>query len=128
MAFAWPVPGELVGSSQAWEYVASRVIPIAWIQAPSLFQHLHRQVGMSPEPKALEGCHAVQQLFLLAFDAMLRRGELYQLRKRDITWAGGCAVLSLKNTKSGQRAGAEEVVLCNSQVANTWLAGCGTEP
>ena len=51
MAFAWPVPGEVVGSTQPWEYVASRVIPMGWIQAVSLFQHLHRQIGMARQPE-----------------------------------------------------------------------------
>ena len=50
MAFRWPVPGHLVGSQQPLEYVASRVIPMGWIQAVSLFQHLHRQLGMAPVP------------------------------------------------------------------------------
>ena len=50
MAFRWPVPGEVVGSTSPWEYVASRVIPMGWIQAVSLFQHLHRQVGMAEPP------------------------------------------------------------------------------
>eukprot|EP00435_Cladocopium_sp_Y103_P060385 s256_g22.t1 len=51
MAFAWPIPGHLVGSTQSWEYVASRVIPMGWVQAVSLFQHLHRQLGMCREPE-----------------------------------------------------------------------------
>ena len=51
MAFAWPVPGQLVGKEQGtMEYVASRVIPMGWIQAVSLFQHLHRSLGMVSEP------------------------------------------------------------------------------
>ena len=51
MAFAWPVPGQLVGGvAGSMEYVASRVIPMGWIQAVSLFQHLHRSLGMSAEP------------------------------------------------------------------------------
>ena len=53
---------------------------------------------------------------------MLGPGELYQLRKEDITWAGGRAVISLKNTKPGQRKGLDEMVVCNSRVANGWLA------
>ena len=60
--------------------------------------------------------------FLLAFDTMLRPGELYNLTIRDITWAGGKAVLSLSKTKSGQRRGVEEIVVCTSHVANAWLA------
>ena len=52
MAFAWPVPGHLVGGALgSMEYVASRVIPMGWIQAVSLFQHLHRSLGMSEEPE-----------------------------------------------------------------------------
>ena len=51
MAFAWPVPGHLVGGvTGSMEYVASRVIPMGWIQAVSLFQHLHRSLGMSKQP------------------------------------------------------------------------------
>ena len=50
MAFAWPVPGHLVRSSRPWEYVASSVISMGWIQAISLFQHLHRTSGMNPYP------------------------------------------------------------------------------
>ena len=50
MAFCWPVPGQVVGSSKEWEYVASKVIPMGWIQAVSLFQHLHRQLGMAERP------------------------------------------------------------------------------
>ena len=59
--------------------------------------------------------------FLLCFDTLLRPGELYGLRKRDFTWAANKAVVCLKNTKTGQRKGAEEMVVCNSQVANFWL-------
>ena len=59
--------------------------------------------------------------FLLCFDAFLRPGELYNLRKRDFTWAGGKAVISLHNTKTGQRKGAEEMVVCHSRIANFWL-------
>lgn len=51
MAFVWPVPGHMVGSNAKMEYVASRVIPMGWIQAVSLFQHLHRQLGMEQPPK-----------------------------------------------------------------------------
>lgn len=51
MAFAWPVPGHLVGGEPGkMEYVASRVIPMGWIQAVSLFQHLHRSLGMTKQP------------------------------------------------------------------------------
>ncbi len=51
MAFAWPVPGELVGKmAGTLEFVASRVIPMGWIQAVSLFQHLHRSLGMNECP------------------------------------------------------------------------------
>ena len=60
--------------------------------------------------------------FLVAFDTMLRPGELYRLTKGDITWAGGKAVLRLHHTKSGQRRGADEMVVCGSHVANKWLA------
>ena len=59
--------------------------------------------------------------FLVAFDALLRPGELYKLRVRDLTWASGQAVLTLANTKTGIRKGANEMVLCESAVTNKWL-------
>jgi len=62
--------------------------------------------------------------FLVAFDALLRPGELYALTAGDVTWACGRAVLSLRNTKSGQRKGATEMVstiVCQSHVTNIWL-------
>ena len=34
----------------AMEYVASRVIRMGWSQAVSLFQHLHRSIGMTNQP------------------------------------------------------------------------------
>lgn len=47
MAFAWPVPGALVGlPGESLVYLASNVIPMGWLQAVSLFQHLHRQLGI----------------------------------------------------------------------------------
>ena len=66
-------------------------------------------------------CYSEAAAFLLCFDTFLRPGELYRLRKQDITWAGGHAVVSLKNTKTGQRKNANEMVVCHSQVANSWL-------
>lgn len=51
MAFKWRVPGSLVGlTSNAMTYVAASVIPMGWINAVSLFQHLHRQLGLQKEP------------------------------------------------------------------------------
>eukprot|EP00438_Fugacium_kawagutii_P035486 Skav230564 [mRNA] locus=scaffold2372:215072:220645:- [translate_table: standard] len=51
MAFAWPVKGSVLGlDHRRTVYVASAVIPMGWLNAVSLFQHLHRQLGMSDEP------------------------------------------------------------------------------
>ncbi|CAJ1445108.1 unnamed protein product, partial [Effrenium voratum] len=51
MSFRWPVPGSALGLQCRWTYVAATVVPMGWINAVSLFQHLHRQVGMAPSPK-----------------------------------------------------------------------------
>jgi integrase len=64
---------------------------------------------------------AAAAAFLVCFDTFLRPSELYHLRKQDITWAGGQAVLSLGQTKTGQRKNASEMVVCRSRVANYWL-------
>ena len=58
---------------------------------------------------------------MLGFDTLLRPGELYAICKNDITWARGRAVLTLKHTKTGQRKGAQEMVICHSHIANRWL-------
>ena len=60
--------------------------------------------------------------FMLGFDTLLRPGELYKVPKRDITWAGGRAVLTLKHTKTGQRKAAQEMAICHSQIANLWVS------
>ena len=51
MAFRWPVPGALVGRPHEPEvYVAAAVIPMGWVNAVGLFQHLHRRLGLSCPP------------------------------------------------------------------------------
>ena len=60
--------------------------------------------------------------FMLGFDTLLRPGEFYKVPKRDITWAGGRAVLTLKHTKTGQRKATQEMAICHSQIANLWVS------
>ena len=51
LAFRWPVPGKEVGLPHLESvYLASAVIPMGWLNAVSLFQHLHRKLGISPVP------------------------------------------------------------------------------
>ncbi|CAE7323141.1 unnamed protein product [Symbiodinium sp. CCMP2456] len=51
MAFKMPVPGRLVGCpGTPYVHVASAVIPMGWINAVSLFQHLHRRAGLAAAP------------------------------------------------------------------------------
>ena len=51
LAFRWPVQGKDIGlPSKGLVYLASAVIPMGWVNAVSLFQHLHRQLGISPVP------------------------------------------------------------------------------
>lgn len=66
---------------------------------------LHMQ--LQPEAAAL----------LVGFDAMLRSGELYRLRIKDISFYGGRAVLSLGFTKTGKRNNAAEMVVVESAIA-----------
>ena len=50
MAFRWPVPGSCVGRPREdWVFMCSAVIPMGWLQAVSLFQHLHRQLGIEAD-------------------------------------------------------------------------------
>ena len=58
MAFKWPVEGRFLGMPEKDEvWLASKVIPMGWINSVSLFQHLHRGIGLQPEPlgAGLEG-------------------------------------------------------------------------
>lgn len=50
MTFRWPVPGRMLGLTADWVYVCSAVIPMGWLNAVSLFQHLHRRLGLSKPP------------------------------------------------------------------------------
>ena len=51
MTFKWPVPGRIVGRPDVdMIYVASGVIPMGWLNAVSLFQHLHRRAGLMSQP------------------------------------------------------------------------------
>ena len=51
MAFRWPVPGWCLGMPEKKEvWLASKVIPMGWINSVSLFQHLHRRIGLQPQP------------------------------------------------------------------------------
>lgn len=62
-------------------------------------------------------CHAEAAGLLVAFDAMLRSGELYRLRVQNITFYGRRAVLSLGFTKTGKRNNAAEMVVVESRIA-----------
>ena len=57
---------------------------------------------------------------LLAFDCMLRSGELYTLRVKDISFMRGKAVLNLGQSKAGKRTGHSEMVVCESRLAYKW--------
>ena len=51
MALEWPVPGHLVGRPDLPSaHLSVAVIPMGWISAVSLFQHLHRRLGISRAP------------------------------------------------------------------------------
>ena len=49
MAFHWPVPRALLGlAGKGNTHVCAAVIPMGWVNAVPLFQHLHRQLGLNP--------------------------------------------------------------------------------
>jgi hypothetical protein len=57
----------------------------------------------------------------MAFDRLLRPGELYLVEARDINFYPNKAVVTLRDTKTGKRKGAGEMVVLNSLLANFWL-------
>ena len=50
MTFRWPIPGQRLGLGDKPIYLAACVIPMGWLNAVSLFQHLHRRLGLRPYP------------------------------------------------------------------------------
>ena len=49
MTFHWPVPRCLLWlDGQGTTHLCAAVIPMGWINAVPLFQHLHRQLGLNP--------------------------------------------------------------------------------
>lgn len=67
------------------------------------------------------GYLAEASAMLVGFDAMLRSGELYRLKIKDIKFYGQRAVLSLGFTKTGKRANATEMVVVESKLAVSLL-------
>ena len=57
----------------------------------------------------------------MAFDGLLRPGELYLVEARDINFYPNKAVVTLRDTKTGKRKGAGEMVVLNSLHAKFWL-------
>ena len=66
---------------------------------------------------------------LVAFDAMLRSGELYNLRIADVQFLRRGAVLNLGQSKAGKRTGHSEMVVLESSIACKWLKkACFSRP
>lgn len=59
---------------------------------------------------------------LVGFDAMLRPGEIYQVRARDVSFLRNRAIIHLRDTKTGKRKGASELVIVESAIAVKWLS------
>eukprot|EP00435_Cladocopium_sp_Y103_P070974 s223_g36.t1 len=56
MTFKWPAPGWCAGKPHVKEvWLASKVIPMGWLNSVSLFQHLHRRLQPHPMGAGLEG-------------------------------------------------------------------------
>jgi integrase len=60
-------------------------------------------------------------VLLVGFDTMMRSGELYSVKVKDITFRHSKAIIRLPTTKTSARKGAAEVVVCESALAVRWL-------
>ena len=69
----------------------------------------------------LAGKVAEAAAILMAFDGLLRPGEMYLVEMRDLTFYPTKAVLTLRDTKTGKRKGTGEMAVINSLLANKWL-------
>lgn len=101
LRFSWKM-------AKTWQKLEppTRLVPLSPLVVQAFAGGLW-QSGYSREAAAL----------LVAFDAMLRPGELYQLRCKDITFYDQAAVITLRDTKTGQRKGSDEMVVIESQLA-----------
>lgn len=97
---------------RTWQKIEppTRVIPISPMLARA-FAGACVLVGKIAEAAAI----------LMAFDGLLRPGEMYMILAKDITFYRSKAVLTLRDTKTGKRKGAGEMVVINSSLANHWL-------
>ena len=67
------------------------------------------------------GHQEIGAALLIGFDAMLRTGELIQLRMNHISFIKNRAILSLPSTKTSKRSGNQEMVVVESLLANKAL-------
>ena len=67
------------------------------------------------------GMMDVAALLLIGFDAFLRTGELFNIRKQDVVLYDTKAMIRLKSSKTGLRQGHTEMVIVESPVALRWL-------
>jgi hypothetical protein len=58
---------------------------------------------------------------LTAFDALLRPGEIYLLKVKDISFYSQNAVITLRDTKTGKRKSSAEMVVVESRLALKFL-------
>lgn len=71
-------------------------------------------------------------LLALGFHGLLRTGELLKVRNCDLEISTRCGILSLKQTKSGLRSGADEAIALRDsltlQLLDTWRCVCRPSP
>ena len=60
---------------------------------------------------------AFATLLALGFHALLRTGELLSLCFKDVEFSQNCGVLTLRQTKSGQRTGSQEAVALRDRLS-----------
>ena len=103
--FFWPeIRGHL---RQAWRLFKS------WrrVETPARAPPLTRDLACAFIAKAVAaGKLALAALIGLGFHALLRTGELLKLRFKDIEWNTECGVVTLHQSKTGLRTGAQEAV------------------
>eukprot|EP00435_Cladocopium_sp_Y103_P000532 s2010_g1.t1 len=119
--FFWPeVRGQL---KLAWRLFRS------WrrVEAPARAPPLTIQLACAFLAKAVDaGQLGLASLIGLGFHALLRTGELLKLRRADLEFTRECGVITLHQSKSGLRTGAQEAVAIRDtlllEVLETWVS------
>ena len=115
MAFTKTIPGYLIGSPKPRVYLAASVIPMGWISAVSLFQHLQRKLSLGAWPMgaSLPSCAEWRRDGLLPMKSGRDEQKWFQNYLDDFD-----APIIVKDSEAGDHMGIGSDMLYRKRAAN----------